>query len=197
MIPIDAEQQSVLSAEYARKGYVVLPRLVDPDIAAAWELKYRALPARKVHVGRDHQTMWLEQKLSKAAQALDGLAFADAFLDLVARIARLDAIDRSRTEVWINRYAPGDHVPTHCDGAGSTQLVLCLQGLPEPEKGGDLIIRDEVVPLQAGDAVLFFARGVPHRIPPIGSDKVGSSGFARVTCAIRMYAPNTLKGASS
>ena len=197
MIPIHAEQQAALSAEYARKGYAILPRLVRPAIAAEWELKHRSLPARRVCVGRERQSMWLEQKFSDPAQALDGLAFADGFIDLVARIAGLDAIDRKRTEVWINRYGPGDRVPTHCDGAGSAQFVLCLQGLPEPEKGGDLIIRDEVVPLRAGDAVLFFARGVPRGIPPIGSAKVGSAGFSRVTCAIRLYTPNGPKGASS
>ena len=59
------------------------------------------------------------------------------------------------------------------------------------------MIRDEVVPLRAGDAVLFFARGVPHEILPIGSAKVGPSGFSRVTCVIRLYAPNNRAGASS
>jgi 2OG-Fe(II) oxygenase superfamily len=189
MNPVSPEQQSLLSAEYARSGYALIPRLVDPEVAAEWKLSHRSLRGRKVHVGREHHSMWLEQRFSAPAQALDGLAFADGFIDLITRIAGLNAIDRNQSEVWINRYGPGDRVPRHCDGAGGTQLVLCLQSLPEPEKGGDLILRDEVVPLRAGDAVLFFARGVPHEIPPIGSAKVGPSGFSRVTCVIRLYAP--------
>src|SRR6516225_4104683 len=106
MIPLDAGQKSALSAGYARKGYAVLPRLVDPAVAAAWELQSRSLPARKVQVGREHQSMWLEQKLSDPARALDGLACADGFIDLAVGIAGLDAIERSRTEIWINRYGP-------------------------------------------------------------------------------------------
>jgi hypothetical protein len=187
MIPIRVEQQSALSAEYARKGYAILSRFVSPERAAEWELEYRSLPGRRVCVGRQQQSTWTEQRFSRPAQALGGLAFADGFIDLVARIAGLNAIDRNQTETWINRYGPGDHVPLHCDLAGSTQLVLCLQGLPEPEEGGNLIIRDEVVPLRAGDAVLFFARGAPHRILPIQGAGVGPSGFSRVTCVIRLY----------
>jgi hypothetical protein len=197
MISIDAGRRSALAAEYTRLGYAVIPRLVDPEVAAAWELKHRSLPARRVHVDHERQATWLEQRFRDPAQALDGLAFADGFIDRVAGIAGLDAIDRNRTEIWINRYRPGDRVPTHCDGAGSAQLVLCLQGLLEPEKGGDLVIRDEVVPLRTGNAVLFFAHGLLHGIPLIESAKVGSSGFARVTCTIRFHTPNGPGGASS
>jgi hypothetical protein len=192
MISLDAAQQALLSAEYTRKGYALIPRLVDPELAAAWESRHRALPGRKVHAGREYQAMWLEQKFAEPSLALDGFAFADEFIHLITGITRLPAIERSRTEVWINRYGPGDRVPTHCDRAGSTQLVLCLHGLLEPEKGGDLIVRDEVVPLRAGDAVLFFARGMPHGVLPSGSAKVGPSGFARVTRVIRLFAPHDL-----
>jgi hypothetical protein len=190
MIQVDVAQQSVLSAQYTTKGYAVISRLVAPAVAAEWESEHRALPGRKVYVGSDKQTRWTEQMFCDPSRALDGLAFTDRFIDLITSITGLNSIDRSRTEVWINRYGPGDHVPKHCDFAGNTQLVLCLQGLVEPEKGGDLIIRNEVVPLRTGDAVLFFARGVSHEILPVGSEKLGSSGFSRVTCVIRLYAPN-------
>lgn len=197
MFLIDAERQSALAAEYARTGFAVLPRLVPPEAAADWEQRHRSLPARKVSVGHERQATWLEQKVRDPTQALDGFAVADGLIDLVVRIAGLKAIDRDGTQVWINRYRPGDHVPVHCDGDGAAQLVLCLQGLLEPEKGGDLAIGDEFVPLRTGDAVLFFARGLPHGIPPIGSDKIGSSGFARATCAIRFFTPNGRGGATS
>jgi len=195
MIVIDSAQQSTLARDYAAKGYAILSHMVSPQLAAEWEARYRSLPGRRVRVGRDVQSMWLEQKFAEPAQALDGLAFSEGFLSLAARIAGLKGIDRHRTEVWINRYSPGEWVPTHCDGAGSTQMVVCLQGLTEPDKGGELTVRDEIVPLGAGDAVLFFANGVPHGVLPIGSPKVGPSGFSRVSCAIRLYAPD-VEGAS-
>jgi hypothetical protein len=191
----DAELQPLLAAAYAATGHAVLARFVDPDVAAGWERKYRPLPGKRVHVGHDYQTRWTEQQFSDPSEALDGLAYTDSFLELVAQVAGLRAIDRDRTEVWINRYRPGEYVPLHCDRAGSTQLLLCLQGLPEPEQGGDLVLRDQPVPLRTGDAVLFFARGVPHATTPILSSRVGPSGFARVTCVIRLYAPYDPEGA--
>jgi hypothetical protein len=197
MILLAAEQQALLSAEYARQGYAVIPRLVDPRVAAEWETTHRSLPVKKAYVGTDYQARWVEQGFRDPSRALDGLAFADSFVNLVAGISGLGDIDRGRTRVWINRYAPGDHVPTHRDGEGGTQLVLCLQGLPEPEKGGELVLRDEVVPLRTGDAVLFFARGVPHGVRPIGSPNVGPSGFSRVTCVIRLFPASDPEGATS
>jgi hypothetical protein len=188
LIQIDPEQRLALAAEYTRKGYAIISQFVRPEIAAEWELRYRSLPGRKVRAGSVDQSMWIEQKFSDPAQALDGLAFDEGFLDLMSRIAGLNGVERRHTEVWINRYGPGDFVPEHCDRGGSTQLVICLQGLLVPEKGGDLVIGDEPVPLRTGDAVLFFARGTSHGVLPIGSAQVGPSGFSRVTCAIRLYA---------
>jgi hypothetical protein len=189
----DTEQ---LANNYRANGYAVLPGFVEPVTAAGWEVRYRELPSRRVHVGRETNTMWLEHRFADPSTALDGLAYAEDFLDLVRAITGLSGFDRVRTEVWINRYRPGDQVPHHCDRAGSTQLVLCLQGLPEPEKGGELFIRDEVVPLGTGDAVLFFARGLSHGVRPIGGTVVGPSGFARVTCVIRLFPPNDSEGAT-
>jgi hypothetical protein len=196
MIRMNVMETSALSADYASRGFAVIQQFVNRDVAADWELKTRSLPGKRVHVGREYQTKWLEQKVPDAASALDGLGNSDQFITMVAAISGLEAIDRHRTRVWINRYGPGDHVPSHCDRAGSTQCVLCLQGLPEPEKGGELFIGEEVIPLRTGDAVLFFARGVPHGTAPIGSETVGPSGFSRVTCVFRFFAPDHLDGAS-
>jgi hypothetical protein len=197
MSSLGPDQHALLSTEYARKGYVVLLRLIDPRIAAEWEVKHRSLPVKRAYVGTDHQARWVEQGFRDPSLALDGLAFSDGLINLVSGIAGLGAIDRRRTLIWINRYGPGDRVPTHCDGEGGTQLLLCLQGLPEPEKGGELVLRDEVIPLRTGDAVLFFARGIPHGVQPVGSPEVGPSGFSRVTCAIRLFAANDPEGATS
>jgi hypothetical protein len=196
MISLETQRQSALTAAYARNGYAVLHQLVSPELAAEWEAKYRSLPARRVRVGRESQSMWLEQKFADPAQALDGWAFADEFLSLAASISGLKEIDRRKTEVWINRYGPGEWVPSHCDSAGSTQMILCLQGLVDRSRGGELSIRDEIVPLRTGDAALLFAHGVPHGVTPIGSSEVGPSGFSRVSCAIRLYAAQPVEADS-
>jgi hypothetical protein len=188
MIATDAEQLAALAADYARQGYALFPQFAEPAVAAGWEAQHRRLPGNKVHVGYEKQTKWLEQTFSQASQALDGLAVADELVNLVAKVAGLDSLDAQRTLVWINRYAPGDHVPTHCDGKGSTQFLLCLQGLAEPEQGGELHIREQAIPLRTGDAVLFFARGVPHGTMPIRSPRLGPSGYSRVTCVMRFFA---------
>jgi hypothetical protein len=195
MVPLRSEQTSRLALDYASNGYAILPRLVDPDVASAWELKHRSLPGKMVHVGREFHTKWLEQKFPEPARALDELGLSGSFISLAERVTGLDSIDQTRSRVWINRYRPGEHVPEHCDRAGSTQLVLCLQGLAQPEQGGELFVRDEVVNLATGDAVLFFARGVPHGTIRIGGSAVGPSGFSRVTCVFRFFATDDLSGA--
>jgi hypothetical protein len=189
MIPTAPQQLDALAADFARQGYALLPRLVEPEVAAAWEVQHRELPGKKVHVGRERQTKWLEQTFSSASEALDGLAVDNALAAFVVKVAGLTAIDQQRTLVWINRYAPGDHVPTHCDGAGSVQLLLCLQGLAEPELDGELHIRNQAIPLRTGDAILLFAKGVPHGMQPIRGSRVGPSGYSRVTCVMRYFAP--------
>jgi hypothetical protein len=197
---VERRQRPALSAQYASKGYAVMRRFVAPGQAAAWEFKHRLLPGNKVHVGRDHHIVWTEQQFSDPSLALDGLAVDERFTRFVCSITGLTAIDHTKTQVWINRYGPGDHVPVHRDQAGDTQFLLCLQGLPDPEKGGDLLIRDEPVPLRTGDAVLFCARGVPHATAPVGSIRIGVSGFSRVTCVVRLFAlerPARIQGASS
>ena len=42
MLPTGIEQLTLLSAAYERKGYALIPQLVDPVTATAWEFKYRA-----------------------------------------------------------------------------------------------------------------------------------------------------------
>jgi hypothetical protein len=197
MTSLDLVRRPALSTEYASEGCVVLPHFVDPAVAAEWERRHRSLPGRRVHAGREFHGTWLEQKFADPTQALDGLAFEDWFLDLVMAITGMQAVEQKWTEVWTNRYRPGEHVPSHRDHSGNTQLLLCLQGLPEPEKGGEFVIRDRVVPLGTGDAVLFFASQIPHGTLPIGGTRIGPSGFARVTCVIRLYAPAIVEGAAS
>jgi hypothetical protein len=190
-----AQPMSALAADYASRGYAVIHQLVGPELAAEWESTHRSLPGRMVHVGREFQTKWMEQKLPDPLGALEDLRLTDRIGSLVKVITGLEEIDWLRTRAWINRYRSGEHVPSHCDRAGITQLVLCLQGLAEPEKGGELFIRDEVVPLRTGDAVLFFARGVPHGTMPVGGARVGPSGVSRVTCVFRLFALEDPPGA--
>ena len=186
-----------LANEYREKGYAVIPRLVEPDLAANWELRHGQLPIKRACIDGTEEQRWIEQSFADPREALDGFAFATSFANLVTRIAGFRTIEHKWTRVWINRYSPGDRVALHYDMAGSTQLLLCLQGLVEPERGGELILRDRIVPLRTGDAVLFFARGVPHGVQRIDGDKLGPSGFSRITCVIRLFSANENQEISS
>jgi hypothetical protein len=64
------------------------------------------------------------------------------------------------------------------------------------EKGGDLVLRDDLVPLRAGDAVLFFARGLPRGILPTVTAIVGPSGSVRANRVIRLNAVDEREGES-
>ena len=83
---------------------------------------------------------------------------------------------------------PGNRVPTHRDVDGDTQLLLCLQGLPQPERGGDLVVEGQPVPLSSGDAVLFAASRLRHGTRRIEGSQLSASGFSRVVLVLRLFA---------
>ena len=173
--------------DYRTHGFVAFRPFVGGEQASRWEAAHRPLPGRRVNVGFRADAEWSEHSFDDPAQALGGLALDTAFKALVTSVTGLGAIDDRLTQVWMNRYLPGEHVPMHCDGRGDAQLVLCLQPCPDPAGGGDLLIRQERIPLAAGDAVLFRARTVPHGTTPVLSPRLGPSGYSRVTCVVRLF----------
>jgi hypothetical protein len=178
---------SQLKKEYSKAKYVKIKQFVSPAIAASWELMHRELPLHEVCVGEDHDINWLEHYFVEPAAALNGLAVDKNFISLICEISGLPSIDERKTQVWINRYRPGDYVPPHTDTSGDTQFLLCLQELPVSRLGGDLYIKKKTIRLKAGDAVLFQANRVLHGTSRIVSGQVETSGYSRVTCVIRFY----------
>jgi hypothetical protein len=104
------------------------------------------------------------------------------------QVTDLPNLDDDATMVWINRYRPGDQVPTHCDRDGDTQLLLCLQQVIPAGAGGDTCIQGKPIPLGAGDALLFAANRLPHNMTRINEYVSCPTGWARVTCAMRFFA---------
>lgn len=90
--------------------------------------------------------------------------------------------------MWLNRYRTGNRVPTHRDLDGDAQLVLCLQGLPQPERGGDLVLEGQRLPLATGDALLFAARQLRHGTNRIEGCVHPASGWSRVVLVLRLFA---------
>jgi hypothetical protein len=181
------DRWAALADGYLRRRYVLLPGLVEPGEAAEWEVRSRAWPGRMVHVGRETDSIWKEQSPPEGSDPLGGLPGADAFRRFVCSVTGWERIDDRWTRVWLNRYAPGDTVRPHRDVEGDAQLVICLQGLPDPAAGGELVLAGERVPLRTGDALLFHARKILHWVEPVGGPPAGASGWCRVTGVIRLF----------
>lgn len=177
-----------LRSLYRQQGWARLPGLLPPALAAAWEQCSRDLPLRPVHVDGPGGELWLEQG-GPALQARLGRTFADpALRQRLEWISGLEHLDPRLDQLWINRYRPGNRVPTHRDVDGDTQLLLCLQGLPQPERGGDLVVEGQPVPLSSGDAVLFAASRLRHGTRRIEGSALPASGFSRVVLVLRLFA---------
>jgi len=176
--------------EYSKLNFVTIRQFVPPSVASSWALAHRDLPCAEVCVDDETGVYWLEQYFQNPSDALGGLASDDGFKKFVCDVTGLPSIDERETRAWINRYLPGDYVPLHTDRSGDTQFLLCLQGLPAPDEGGDMYIGERIIKLNTGDAVLFRASGLPHGTTRIGGGQLGETGYSRVTCVIRFFSNN-------
>jgi len=172
---------------YRQRGWLLLPGFLPPALAAAWEVCSRDLPLRTVHVDGPGGELWLEQG-GPALHSRLGFPFREpALRQHLAALAAVQAFDPERDQLWINRYRPGNRVPIHRDHEGDTQLLICLQGLPQPQLGGDLELEGEPVPLAAGDALLFAATRLRHGTSRIGAERLHRSGYSRVVLVLRLF----------
>lgn len=173
---------------YRQRGWLLLQGFIPPALAAAWEQCSRDLPLRTVHVDGPGGELWLEQG-GPALHCRLGAPFRDPGLRWhLAGIAGVETLDPERDQLWINRYRPGNRVPIQRDHEGDTQLLVCLQGLPQPELGGDLELEGEPVPLAADDALLFAATRLRHGTSRIGAEQLHRSGYSRVVLVLRLFA---------
>lgn len=185
---IDDVSVSELRDRYSKAEFVCLKKFIPTSIASFWELLHRTCPpSRHVYVGKKSDINWIEQYFDISSQAFDGLAVDENFKSLICQISGLHSINDEWTQVWINRYIPGDYVPCHTDTSGDTQFLLCLQELPISGLGGNLYINKEEIKLRTGDAVLFKANKLAHGTTLIDSAQWSESGYSRVIGVIRFF----------
>ena len=179
---------AALAADWARDGVALSRGAIEPATATRWEQETRDLPGGPRCVPRMPMVTWFEQGFlgDERSSPCDGLAVNAAFLAQVSAITGLGPFDQAQTQVWVNRYQPGEWVPPHQDRSGDCQLLICLEAPPEGAVGGVLHVEDQPVPLVAGDAVVFRASGLNHRMTPVEGDVRGPSGAARVVFVVRL-----------
>jgi len=180
---------AALAADWAACGVALAPGALDTATAARWEAETRDRPGGQRCVPRFPMVTWFEQSWVEAerAEPCDGLALNAAFYAQVEAITGAGPFDPVQTQVWINRYQPGDWIPPHADRSGDVQLLVCLEAPPAGERGGILHVEDQPYPLATGDMVLFRASGLEHRMTQIEGDQRGPSGAARVVFVVRLF----------
>ncbi len=176
-----------LFAQYSQHSYAVIENLISTVTASNWKIRTKDLSKRRVSVGRGRNIQWDEQGLQRPFFEIDGFPASKDLEALVCSITGIKELDAHRTKAWINRYVASDYVPTHKDAEGDTQLVLCLQELPDNELGGELYINNKRIKLKTGDAVLFSASQLPHGVTPIVGRRVGDYGYSRITLVTRFF----------
>lgn len=180
---------AALAADWAARGVALAVGAIDPTRAARWEAQTRDLPGGPRCVPRFPMVTWFEQSFAGDARGepCDGLALNAAFYDQCQAITGAGPFDPAQTQVWINRYQPGDWIPPHEDKSGDVQVLVCLEAPPAGETGGVLHVEDQPYPLATGDVVLFRASGLNHRMTQIEGDARGASGAARVVFIVRLF----------
>jgi len=181
------EYRTELAAAYSTRPCIVLSKFLELACAGDLEVHSREWPWRNVYVDQEQSATWMEYNPPNPATVMDGLFYSDNFKGLICEITGLTGIDNAQTRVWVNRYGPGDAVPLHRDIEGDAQVVICLRALESSDEGGELVIAEQSYRLQAGDAVLFHARKLSHRMERIGTSQLSKSPPARVTCIVRMF----------
>jgi hypothetical protein len=153
-------------SDYERDDYVVLPRLLTPERCQSFWSGLRDVPLRRVICGHD-AIAWQEQSLGPGMAVYDWLDSA-AVRAFVAAALRVDV--ELRLQAWTSVYAAGEFIDPHRDTTGAVHLLVALDAPPEGH-GGMLVLhhaRGEVqLALQAGDGVLFNARGIEHCTTPL------------------------------
>jgi alkylated DNA repair dioxygenase AlkB len=178
-----------LARDWAARGVALAKGALDGACAARWEAETRDRPGGQRCVPRFPLVTWFEQSWLDAerAEPCDGLALNPSFYDQCHAISGLGPFDPAQTQVWINRYQPGDWIPPHEDKSGDVQVLVCLEAPPAGETGGVLHVLDQPYPLATGDVVLFRASGLEHRMTQIEGDTRGASGASRVVFIVRLF----------
>jgi hypothetical protein len=64
---------------------------------------------------------------------------------------------------WFNVYSAGQFIGSHYDAGGDAHLLICIEATASSEGGQFwLFEQSNIIPVKAGDAILFDARRVLH-----------------------------------
>lgn len=106
-----------------------------------------------------------------------------AFIDTDVLSGILGAKTRASSQ-WINVYKSGQYISAHRDAGGDAHLLACIS-VPHLQDGGQFWLgqESEIIPLGAGDALLFEAARFMHGTTPI---RPGSAAV-RITLSTRLW----------
>lgn len=169
---MDSAELTLLQA--ARHRPVVLrDAIASKELRALWKM-LAGLPSDRWAPGDGTTHSWQECFLQPGELCA---------IDLISpEIARFTAL-ASRTAAWINAFGTGEWIGRHRDADGDVQVIVPLN-VPAFDQGGHLWVntRATVVPVKAGDLLLFNASVLPH-----GTTRIEAHGARRVTLNIRLW----------
>jgi hypothetical protein len=156
---LDEQRMTQLACEFTQNRLVVIRQLVDRSHARALLAATKDVPARRVKCGTGGVT-WDEQNFS-SGHLVYRLFERPEISTLAKRLSGLENIDQ--LSCWTSCYVAGEYINSHRDGAGSIQVLVCLQAPLASASGGVLIADGREIYLAPGDAVVFDATRVTHR----------------------------------
>ncbi|WP_217430764.1 hypothetical protein [Sphingomonas bacterium] len=140
---------------------------------------------RSVHVG-DFGESWLEYDIQDSGLIADTLA--SEVIHTWAQSVSNQGL-QLRPSIWANTYTPGQHISWHRDKYGAVQILLSICQ-PPPECGGVFQIRrygiESDVALYPGDALLFRAVDIEHKITPLNATRSNSDPM-RISIVARYF----------
>lgn len=164
---------------FSKQSFCLLPGYANEETIASVLSAVEAIEPTRWHAGDESCNSWNELSGAELGDIGDVVDMEGLSEILGARI---------RTSVrWINSYSSGKFISAHRDASGDAQLLLVLMA-PDMAEGGQFWIGNEnnLIPLGAGDAVLFLAHQLEHGTLPIHA----LSRAKRITLNIRLWLEN-------
>ncbi len=153
---------------------VVVKGAIPKNFRAAVLDRLSTLPTSSWQVGDETDHSWSEYHIDQR-QLRKWCANVD-FLSA--------AMQRASTAVgWINRFCHGEWIGPHKDAGGDLQLVCTLCVCSRVEEGAIWIRKpDRLIPMAAGDILIFRAADLVH-----GTTDIASRHEERVTLNLRLW----------
>jgi hypothetical protein len=151
------------SDQYEANRYVHIPGLLSQRSAELILADMVDFPTRRVRCGIENVN-WDEQTLEPGLVAHDFFT-QDSILTFMKDL--LGKQHFAGLFSWTSGYSEGEFINPHTDGAGSVQLLVCLQAPPSQDHGGTLHVAQEEFFLNPGDAIAFEATSLEHYTTPL------------------------------